>query len=1756
MPEDSFIRLVNEQERHKWLPILHAMYEHESDKVSGPWAGLYRSDIRNCTWTKAEMTDNLRSRLGTSFSDQDFDGLLDRMEAERHLLKINDPEPRFEYHGEERSEHSRDGATYISRMAEMVRTIGSLHSWPSKEEGQIRIHHQLVEGTKWEPRLRKQSPRNRVPGDLVEKVRSAFDTNPPSGPLPSGSTLEDAITDLELVLAAIDEDFQHRYGSSLKMSDFQLMSIYNALLTSWSHTPPKRGMVITADTGAGKTLAFDTPAIVDAIIENRMAVSNNEPKGLTQLLLYPRNDLAKDQRATLKGLLARVNDMLIDAGRSDHVVTVAIDAGGLIKEHIEYIPSRKPIDDRIVWDSCKPPRGQTTINVYKSSNQKYAGIGGNQNRPASIMIASIESFRRRMSNAKVASAIMRSLRRVVLDEIHLSGGIGGAHHAFMMKRIQQLCYGRPRRLTFIGASATIAKPREHAARIWHCEPKHIEHVDSQEEGGERVPMSIMNHILVRGKRYAPLGGLLVDLTSAVGHQRRARDFHQRPSKYKDIQKMIGFADSHDVVGNWMQLSHENERTSKDARIINPNAHDQKLPYSHWFSRPLEAHPGGTAICNICVSGNKSPDPISISIDDVRKITVDPNDTLQASDNFEMNALRTVGDIVTVSGLDSCPYLQAGTCWHFSPRTRETEPTPGPTNRHSYRDVLRVKKHTSKSNSDSDMDDNANHTFRETPRKGAYLQPYVEGDNSHCKHDVVIATPTLEVGIDMSNVTDVLTHKAIRNISSYRQKGGRGGREPGTDSVVATLVSPRQTDFIHYRSTSRLIDRSILEPVPLADRNLEVMRTESYMAVYDWLSKNDYDIEWVFKARPGEPEWRAWGNSIHRAKQALINQKQQVLAYLEYGPGSSLDADDRHKAIYSVIEHLEALLAPYPCIEDPKMRVADLISWRNRAQSTKPETTANPLAQPLDDLVKISEVLSKEISNLDQSYPGTYVKYGALTKLPELAKNAEVGPISALIPLIKSAIDEFASLDMTLPLFMAQSCHVLMVKISQMPLSGQDPALVRQIRDLKPLTESSYLIQILTSCKRFQESSPYVMIGTLFQNPYENPVSLRQSYFPDGISPPEPTTSKDALRYYLPGMWTFRAFNGQPLRIKSGFLDGDPAEWVEHLDPEPYTAPTVSEQTFNAQDLDRIPLKLRADLDSVINVADIVALRVEEIFLEKERGIENNLQQVGFVRGTELVAGFDAPASGFSQRSRRPKAFSTTWDITKSINPEKVTSYQVDGMKQEGINTIQVTRSPLIGTIFSQVEWTDFEVQRLATCVTRSNGLRIRFRHNGRPAVYRDTFETEGISFTISDLIRSRSDEQASSWRQSPFDTVALSAFRAIVETSANIGWNLRYALDSFVECLLQLAYSIEADDCPADTFPSTFGQFIDIVSTNPLTGDIIAERAQHGIGDRQTGMEEENLNEIAVGFSATSQAMAESMEVHMREWARDAFCNTMSLLVLDAAAAFSGVPVEKLAYSFDVGQDGEWRIQIFDEDAKGNGSMCVIKDYFQILIETRDANAHFQRGHLPTSDFISELERRMLTCIEHIAQSLAIEQRERPPMINDETWNEATNLREEYKTKSWDFVGAKSVREAALHNLRRFFIVPGDYQGEFTLDFHRQALELCDSGCPACNEGGIANAFRGPLESHYTSRALVDRLVSFGPDMDGYLLKNTNEKEISSLAGKDIEPHIDLIFLPAEGGSGSAKRLVHYPTPPIGIHWVRGGRNSEPDWLVKHQESL
>ena len=69
------------------------------------------------------------------------------------------------------------------------------------------------------------------------------------------------------------------------------------------------------------------------------------------------------------------------------------------------------------WKNPKKP------NVVAASISRYGGVHPHNRdqpyRPANIIIAGSESFRRRLMIPEVCKAVKSSLQRVVLDEIHL-----------------------------------------------------------------------------------------------------------------------------------------------------------------------------------------------------------------------------------------------------------------------------------------------------------------------------------------------------------------------------------------------------------------------------------------------------------------------------------------------------------------------------------------------------------------------------------------------------------------------------------------------------------------------------------------------------------------------------------------------------------------------------------------------------------------------------------------------------------------------------------------------------------------------------------------------------------------------------------------------------------------------------------------------------------------------------------------------------------------------------------------------------------------------------------------------------------------------------------------------------------------------------------------------------------------------------------------------------------------------------------------
>ena len=105
------------------------------------------------------------------------------------------------------------------------------------------------------------------------------------------------------------------------------------------------------------------------------------------------------------------------------------------------------------------------------------------------------------------------------------------------------------------------------------------------------------------------------------------------------------------------------------------------------------------------------------------------------------------------------------------------PRPGKGNDHVFANALSFRRHTAESkgkksqdglSSDKDQFSAAKHYVHPSGEAFPSSYPGDKTGQQDILHDGVIATPTLEVGVDMKNLGNVITHRAMRNISSYRQ----------------------------------------------------------------------------------------------------------------------------------------------------------------------------------------------------------------------------------------------------------------------------------------------------------------------------------------------------------------------------------------------------------------------------------------------------------------------------------------------------------------------------------------------------------------------------------------------------------------------------------------------------------------------------------------------------------------------------------------------------------------------------------------------------------------------------------------------------------------------------------------------------------------------------------------------------------------------------------------------------------------------------
>ncbi len=178
-----------------------------------------------------------------------------------------------------------------------------------------------------------------------------------------------------------------------------------------------RHVIVSTPTASGKSLCFHLP-VLQALSEDPSA---------TALFLYPTKALSRDQE---HGMISMIRDAKIQ------VPAVVFDGD-------------TPGDAR----QKARERGRV---ILTNPDMLHAGILPNHTKWASFF---------------------QGLRYVVLDEMHTYRGVFGSHMAHVITRLKRLAAFHGANPTFIGATATIGNPLEHASRLLGTPEANIELVN-------------------------------------------------------------------------------------------------------------------------------------------------------------------------------------------------------------------------------------------------------------------------------------------------------------------------------------------------------------------------------------------------------------------------------------------------------------------------------------------------------------------------------------------------------------------------------------------------------------------------------------------------------------------------------------------------------------------------------------------------------------------------------------------------------------------------------------------------------------------------------------------------------------------------------------------------------------------------------------------------------------------------------------------------------------------------------------------------------------------------------------------------------------------------------------------------------------------------------------------------------------------------------------------------------------------------------
>ena len=593
------------------------------------------------------------------------------------------------------------------------------------------------------------------------------------------------------------------------LSQFQYRSfkdIFLGLANTARRNP--EGLTVVAETGAGKSFAYQLPLILWTIAKKIQAYSRMKPSGrhprtnCSALLLFPRNVLAYDQ-------MAGIRDSLIQP------------INAIIEEHT-------PID-KAQRDFLKIKIGQDFggKKTYEQRREMFEST-----RP-DIIVTHVESLKKRLYDPISASYYKEGIDFVLYDEVHLYEGSYGGYIRGLNARLinmitTQMKMQNVRPPFFVGMSATIDVPEKHCQKLFalHEKPKVVD-----DKNDTKQKRTIEHHIIIKPRTGRPPMGVMIDSISCLIHNRRdslGRDHEHQEIDDRYRKKSITFIDSLDGTS---RLTYDlNDFEWFDFPNTQPV---QKIRRRYpMFYKPRQNAGEESGICDDCRSGWFVPD---------------------------------------------CSYYKKGMCWYFSNDTAKYWHRPN-TDIEYPSDSIRSKRVTSQETSNVGTESDIYKHFIQTHVNVEGRQFRIGGQNGE-RVDNLVATNTLEVGVDYKGISEIMLYGGSASPASYKQRAGRGAREGNLEDglVVMSVIQNTPLANFYFKHFERMVNPE-MTPIKLEIQNPNIIKTQCFSSIFDYFAKQQIYLYKIWESDDTEEAERRIETQYGKALK-ILEEKNDLVSYL-------------------------------------------------------------------------------------------------------------------------------------------------------------------------------------------------------------------------------------------------------------------------------------------------------------------------------------------------------------------------------------------------------------------------------------------------------------------------------------------------------------------------------------------------------------------------------------------------------------------------------------------------------------------------------------------------------------------------------------------------------------------------------------------------------------------------------------------------------------------------------------------------------------